>query len=405
LASGSGSNFAPGLGGAKSPASLASFCLSSSFVSQDLLMLKKQTRLLAGAGLLGAAAVLLSGCGGGSFSKNTFNNYPNTLPYAYGIEPIAYYGQANAAGLQATIEGSGLQDAANGQAYITGASAFTVVTANGAALPSLADPNGTNVLPLGFSLKGLYVDAVNQTGAKVSTVTSVAPGASVLFHAALSNGTSSNNTAPAITGATLTSTDPALAGVAGLTAGLPMTLNVIGGAFSNATYATGTGGTATPFTIPAGTPTGIHTMTVTVSDAAGRVTATQFEFPVVAAADAAVLANIAPTVPEGSPAGTTVIVLSASATITAPTAGANAQTTVDTQNNVFLFAAPGEQTITATAQVEVDDSKGKMVATYTQTGTLAVPLTAGATVPDAVVTVAGTAAAAPALRRAAVRHH
>lgn len=370
-------------------------------------MLKKQTRLLAGAGLLGATAVLLSGCGGSSFSKNTFNNYPNTLPYAYGIEPVAYYGQGNAAGQQATIEGSGLQDTTSGQAYITGASAFTIVTAQGASLAGLADPNGTNVLPLGFSIKGQYVDAVNQTGAKVSTVTSVAPGASVVFRAALANGTSSNNTSPGITGATLTSKDPALAGIAGLATGLPMTLNQVGGAFSNATYVTGTGGAATPFTLPAGLPTGIHTVTVTVSDTAGRVTATQFEFPVVAPTDAAVLATFTGTVPEGAAAKSTATVLSASATISAPTAGANAQTTADAQNNVLLFAAPGEQTITATAQVEVDDSTGKKIAIYTQTGTLAVTLTAGGTIPNAVVTVAGNAPSTPtaSLRKPAVRRH
>ncbi len=371
-------------------------------------MLKNQTRLSAGAGLLGAAAVLLSGCGGSSFSKNTFNNYPNTLPYAYGLEPVAYYGQGNAQGRQASVEGSGLQDATSGQAYITGASAFTIVTAQGASLAGLADPNGTNVLPLGFSPKGLYVDAVNQSGATPATVTSVVAGASVVFRAALANGSSSDNTAPGITGATLTSTDPALAAVPGLTTGLPMTLDVVGGAFSNATYVTGSGGAATPFTLPAGTPTGLHTVTVTVSDSAGRVTATQFEFPVVAAANAAVLASIKGTVPDGSPTDSTATVLSATATITAPVAGATDQAAIDTQNNVLLFAAPGKQTITATAQVEVDDADGKLVKVYTQTGTLDVSLTAGATVSDAAITVSGNAAAAPAasaLRKPAVRRH
>ena len=57
-------------------------------------MHKKQTLALTGIGMTGAA-VLLAGCGGNSFSKNTFGNYPNTLPYIYGLEPIAYYGAAN----------------------------------------------------------------------------------------------------------------------------------------------------------------------------------------------------------------------------------------------------------------------------------------------------------------------
>ncbi len=377
-------------------------------------MLKKQTRLLAGAGLLGATAVLLSGCGGGSFSKNTFNNYPNTLPYAYGIEPVAFYGQANAAGQQATIEGSGLQDAANGQAYISGASAFTIVTAQGASLAGLADPNGTNVLPLGFSPGGQYVDAVNQTGAKVATVTSVAPGASVVFRAALANGTSSNNTSPGITGATLTSTDPALAGVAGLTAGLTMTLVQVGGAFSNATYATGTGGTAIPFTLPAETPTGIHTVTVTVSDAAGRVTATQFEFPVVASTEVALfLQNITVLTPAVA-ATPTIAGAPATPTTTAITPGdlvsldGGTAVTADAQGTAIFFTTPGTHTITET----------KPDATAVQTATFTLPLTdakgvvtggaPGSTVYDVVdnaVAAAAPPTAAKARRSAALRRH
>ncbi len=349
-------------------------------------MLKKINPTLAGIATLGTLALLLNGCGGGSFSKNTFGNYPNTLPYAYGLEPIAYYGAANNLGKQASIEGSGFQAATGGQAYITGASNFSATVGKNALLPLTADPNATNTLPLGFSTKGQYIDAVNQAGVTVASVASVQSGASVVFRAALANGIADNLTA-GITSATLTTTDAELAAVPGLTTGLPMSLNVVTGAFTNATYVTGTGGTPTPFTIPASTTTGLHTVIVTVTDDAGRITATTFIFPVVAPSDAAVLAVVAPTLPEGSPQGATATITSATATITNPIAGANAQATADTQNNVLLFAAPGAQTITVTAAVTVADAKGKTLSTPTQTGTLAVTLAAGGTVPDAAVTV------------------
>ncbi len=103
------------------------------------------------------------------------------------------------------------------------------------------------------------------------------------FRAAIANGVASSTASP-ITGATLTSTDAQLASVAGLTAGLPLTFPTgtpVGGAFSNATYVTGTGGAATPFTIPASTTAGLHTVVATVTDTIGRVTSTTFIFPVV----------------------------------------------------------------------------------------------------------------------------
>ena len=129
-------------------------------------MNKNQIRTFAGIGALGAAAILLGGCGGNSFSKNTYGQYPNTLPYAYGMEPIAYYGAANNIGAQAAIEGSGFQAASGGQAFITGASAFSATTAAGAKLPTNADPNATGTLPLGFSTAGLYVELDKPDGGR-----------------------------------------------------------------------------------------------------------------------------------------------------------------------------------------------------------------------------------------------
>lgn len=371
-------------------------------------MHNKQTLTFTGIGMLGAA-VLLAGCGGGSLSTQNLGTRPSTIPYIYGIEPIAFYGAANAIGAQAAFEGSGFQDATSGQAYITGASGFSITTnPDKSTLPSVADPGGTGLLPFGFSTSGLYADAQNQIGAKAVTVTSMAPGTSVYFRAAIANGVATNNTSPAITGATLTSTDTSLASVAGLTAGLPLTFPTgtpVGGAFSNATYVTGTGGTATPFTIPASTTTGLHTVTCAVTDSAGRVTATTFGFPVLAATDAAVLARIVGTVPAGSPVTYAATVVSATATISSPIASAVAQTTADADQNVFLFAAPGAQTITATATVVITTATGATVSTLTQTGTLPVTTTAGGTISNAVVTVAGTTPAPTGSVRSRILHH
>ncbi len=389
-------------------------------------MLKKQNLTFAGISALGAAALLLSGCGGNSFSKNTYANYPNTVPFAYGLDPVAFYGIGLNLGNQAAIEGSGLQSADGKQAYITAASGFTIVspgTGSTAVAPSTVmpstdllhndDPNGTGILPLGFSTGGLYTDASNQTGAAKATVTSVNPGASVIFRAALTNGTSSDNTSPGIAGATLTSTDSQFASIPGLTAGLPMTLNVVGGAFSSATYATGTNGTATPFTIPAGTTTGLHTVVVSVSDSEGRTTATTFEFPVVGAADSAAFLTLSPT---PASATTSASIISATATITNPLAGITSQTTADAQNNLLFFAAPGTQTVTVTANVQLLDANGNPTTKQVQTLTAPVVLTAGQTtvtnltVAPASATAAAKAAAASrplilyAALRSAVKH-
>ena len=138
-------------------------------------MLNNQKFTLAGIGILGAAG-LLAGCGGGSLSHSNLGSHPDTLPYIYGLEPIAYYGQANANGNQAVIEGSGFQAASGSQAYITGDTAFTVVTGLGAGLPGVVDPNSTGTLPTIFAPKGQYVDAVNQTGTTVAAVTAVSCG-------------------------------------------------------------------------------------------------------------------------------------------------------------------------------------------------------------------------------------
>ncbi len=333
-------------------------------------MHNKKTLTLTGIGMLGAA-VLLAGCGGSSLSTQNLASRPNTLPYIYGLEPIAYQSSANANGRQEAIEGSGFQAASGGQAFITGDTAFTPTTAMGATLPGPADPNGTGQLPTVFSIGGLYVDANPNNTATVTPVTAMPAGTSVVFRAAIANGQTSTG-ATGISGATLTSADAQLASVAGLTAGLPMTLNPVGGAFSNATYVTGTGGTATPFTIPASTTAGLHTVAATVTDSAGRVTSTTFIFPVVTPSTVCLFAqNITADGQTGTPAATaiaagdTVTIDGAAGTGTYPSG--YTPTIADPQGTVVFFVAPGTHTLVDTHQVAATSKTAATTTTTTQT--------------------------------------
>ena len=350
-------------------------------------MHKKQTLTVTGISALGAAAALLAGCGGNSFSKNSFGSFPNTLPYAYGVEPVALNGLGNNQGNQAAIEGSGIQGVSDSQAYITAASAFTAVTPLGATLPHKVDPAGGVALPVGFSTGGKYIDAGNQIGAAVASVAVVPAGTSIVFRAALANGSSSDNTAPGITSATLTSTDPQFASIAGLTAGIPMSLNVVSGPFSNATYVDGTGGTPLPFTIPASTPSGLYTMAVTVGDTAGRVTSTTFVIPVVAPANVALFAqNVTadgqpaptkdkPTVITPITAGDTVTIDGAAGTGTYP--AAYKPNIADPQGTVVFFVAPGTHILVDTTPVAATKTAAATTAVTTQT--IVIPATAAGT--------------------------
>lgn len=362
-------------------------------------MNQKRKLSLAGVGALGAAALLLSGCGGNSFSKQTFGNYAEVVPVAYGLDPIAINPNLQLTPVSYELSGLGSPDGKT--AYLTAATAFSIVTnSGGATLPVNVDTGlgTTPQLPYGFSINGVYIDKAAGAGVSPAAAQS---GASVTFRAALANGVA-NNATPPIASASLSSTDPEW------TLGtLPLTFNdVRSGPLANGTYVTGTNGTPTPFTLPF--TTGIHSVVVTVTDAVGRVTATTFAIPVVATTDSAVLANVVATVPDGYPKNTTATITAATATITAPITGAVSQPTIDAQSNVVLFASPGDQTVTATAQVTITPPTGDPV-NLIQTGTLPVTLVAGGTISNAVVTVAGTtpdtAPAAPALRKSAVRRH
>lgn len=371
-----------------------------------------------GAALAGTA-LLMSGCGGASVEKSSFGTYQNALPVAYGVEATAANGNISSPlGGPFFYETSGLGSADGSTAYLAAASDFTIVkNPNNATLLSGVDPNGTGKIPFGFSgtigsnpavpgFPGQYIDA--DTATTPIMPTAVTPGAAVVFRAAISNGLSASARAPITinpSGVSLSSQDPEWTlGV------LPLTFNYLkSGPFANATYVTGTPvtsgqGTPTPFNVPF-TTTGIHSVILTVTDDAGQQTATTFAIPVVKTSDAAVLASIQPTIPSDAPTGTTSSVNSATAMITNPVAGVTAQTTADTQDNVLLFAAPGAQTITVTANVTIYDPSGTATSTVTQTATFPITLTGGGTALPIILVTGTTPAPAPSIRSKAVVRH
>ncbi len=339
-------------------------------------MHKKQTFSVAGIGALSTAALLLSGCGGSTFQKNTFGNYANTLPAAYGVEPTA--ASSNLQNTPSFLETSGLGSADSKTAYATAALDFaTLKNPDGSTLAVNIDPNTTGKIPLGFSGGSFYLDS--GAGSSMAIPATVVPvGTSTVFRAALANGISANNTPPIDSnGVTLSSTD------AQWTLGtLPMTFNnAVTGPFASATYVTGTGGNATPFTLPF-TTSGIHTVVATVADTAGRQTATTFGIPVVAAGNVALFlqnftiivapaTELKPAVTKPSPitAGNTVTIDGGQGIGVYPTG--YAPTTADAQGTVILFTTAGTHTVTET------DPKGAVV----QTSTFTIPAdSAGTTI-------------------------
>ena len=364
-------------------------------------MNKKRTLSLAGVGALGAAALLLSGCGGNSFSKQTFGNHAEVVPIAYGLDPIAV--NPNLQNTTIGYELSGLGSPDSQTAYLTAATAFTILKNSGSAgLPvnvnTHVDDNGNPLsppeLPYGYSTGGIYIDGAAGAGVPAGAVQT---GASVIFRAALANGVASNATPP-IASATLSSADPEW------TLGtLPMTFNEVKGSpLANGTYVTGTSGTPTPFTLPF--TQGIHTVVVTVTDSVGRVTATTFEIPVAAPASVTLfLQNLTVVVPAVAATATDPAVPAATKTFgIAPgdlvSLDGGTPIGADAQGTAIFFTAPGKHTVTET------NPKGDKTV-RTATFTLAAD-TAGTTVYDAVDVAVPAPAAAAAVRRApAVRRH
>ena len=338
----------------------------------------KKQNLILGIGALGAATVLLGGCGGSSFQKNTFGNYTNTLPAAFGLEPSA--ASSNLQQNPSFTETSGLGSADGQTAFLTAASDFATLAApDGALLNANADPNATGKVPLGFAAGGVYISGT-------AVPSAVQTGASVVFRAAIANGVSSNNS-PTITVASLTSADPEAAALGTL----PLTFNdPKGGVLANGTYVTGTGGTPKPFTLPFQT-SGIHTLITTISDDAGRQTATTFAIPVVTPANVALfLQNIIADGQTGTPkpaaiaAGDTVTIDGGAGLGVYPATGYNAATgkpsaptLADPQGTVIFFVTPGTHTIVDT-NVTPATAKAAAVTTVT-TQTLVVAATAAGT--------------------------
>ena len=381
------------------------------------------------AGLAAAgAAFLLNGCGGGSFSKNSFGTYQNAVPAAYGIEGTASNGNISGPlGGPFFYETSGIGSADGKTAYLTTASDFAILqNPNKAALLTGVDPNGIGKVPLGFSgtigiagTAGGYIDA--NTAAAPAIPSAVAPGASVVFRAAISNGISSStqSTIPiTYNGVSLSSTDPQW------TLGtLPLTFNYLKiGPFANATYATGTPvqtdqGTPIPFTIPF-TSTGIHTVVLTVADDGGQQTTTTFAIPVVASTDVALLIQNMDTGTKDSKgkavfqsitAGDTVTVDGGAGIGSYPATGYNfvvgdpakvSQPTIaDLQGSVIFFVTPGTHTIVDTTAVPATKTTPATTAVISET--ITVPATAAGTT---IIDPAITAAAADIRSRAIVRH-
>jgi hypothetical protein len=388
--------------------------------------MQQKSTFFAGLGAAGAA-LLLSGCGGGSFSKNSFGTYQNAVPAAYGIE-----GTASNVNISGPLGGpyfyetSGIGSADGKTAYLTAASDFTIVqNPNNATLLTGVDPNGSGKVPLGFSgtiggtgTAGSYIDA--NTAAVPAIPLAVAPGASVVFRAAISNGVSSStqSTVPiTYNGVSLSSTDPQW------TLGtLPLTFNYLKvGPFANATYGTGTPaqtdqGTLTPFIIPF-TTSGIHTVNLTVADDGGQQTTTAFAVPVVTSTNVALLLQNMDTGTKDSKGNAVYQSITAGDTVTIdggagigyyPATGYNfAQgdaakisrpTIADPQGSVIFFVTPGTYTIVDTTVIPATKTAAATTAVISEI--ITVPATAAGTT---IIDPAITAAAAAIRSRAIVR--
>lgn len=312
----------------------------------------------------------LAGCGGVTTSSGGSIATPGATPAIYGVEATG------ATQTGTFLETSGLGSPDGKTAYITGA-----VSSTAKPIPSIA-VNGT--IPLGFAPGAAYIDQ--------SAGVAVAPGTAVQFRAYVSNGTdtATGKVIPIVDpgGVTLSSTDFGLSNQV-------LTFDSAGignGPLGNGQY-------KTTFTIPAGTTTGLHSLTASVKDTNGQQTSTTFDALVVGAADAAAYVSVQDA-DGNAAAGATVTIDGASAPgyvgpgQTAPAAATSSVS--DDQGVAIVFATPGAAAAdgtTNTLTVTLADGT-----TFTQT----VTLTAGQVL---VVTAAPPAAAAATRQAKAIRHH
>ena len=291
---------------------------------------------------LAAGLATLAGCGGDSAAQNSFGATKAADPAAIGLEPATAIGAAANTDFR-ELSGLGTPDGTT--AYVTAATASTA-----SVLTAFA--SGTTI-PLGFAPGGHFLDD-KYYGA-------VAPGASVVFRAALVNGQSSSGTVTAIDPSKVVLTTPEVAGFS-----LPLTFTRSNnGPLANASY------TTAPFTVPF-TTSGLHTFVLTVGDTSGKITTTTYTVVVLKPTDSVVIAQLVDAKGNG--------LAGATATITNPMGGVTGQGTSDAQGVVILFTSPGAQTITAksgtlTTTSNVTLTAGQTLGTTLDSSNASVPLT------------------------------
>ena len=275
--------------------------------------------------------------------------------------------------------GAGYTDASgNLVAVLTGATAYTTDSGPGP-LPAYQSSYAAGI-PLGFSPDGTFY--TSSAGVALPTTSA----ASVVFRAYASNGIHNNNSTDIIPASIiLTSTEaPSLS--------VPFTFSLLsgGGPLGQTQY------TTAPFALPAAlTTTGLHDVQVSIADVAGYKSHTNFDFVELAPGDSGVLFSLGTaTVPAGEPAKSTAGINTVAATITNAITGARTRVVLDDSDAFILFAAPGSQTITVTANVTVTHPDGT-TETLTQTGTQTDTLAPGEMFIGGAVNVAGTTPAAP----------
>lgn len=296
-----------------------------------------------------ACVAMLSGCGG-TTNGTPLLATPTSGPAVNGLD-------ANNALTGSLVEVSGLASPDDTTYYLTGPVAST-------AKPSVVVANSFGgTVPLGFAPDGSAGQATKNIGV------AVAPGTSVVFGASISGGnTSTNPIAINPNSVVLTSSE-----VSGFSQ--PLKFNGVNrnGPLANAQYTTGT------FTLPF-TTTGLHSLTVSVSDASSQSSTTTFDTVVVGPNDGALYAaNII--VASTKTAGTTttsglnpgdVVELDNAAGTAVTTAGARQQTKADANGVAILFAPAGTYAVKATSAdgktVTVQQDKAGKPATITLTG-------------------------------------
>ena len=343
---------------------------------------------------LGIAAAALSGCGGASQNASALTApTPDSGPVIYGQNSLAILTGGNTP--MGETSGLGYVSGSTVTGIETGATNY--VTDSGAGpLPGYS-ANFAAGIAIGFSTLGNYFN-----GGPASALLTTDIG-SVVFRANISQGALNKALVDINTSSVILTSSEA----SGFSQPLTFDKPGIGvGPLGQGEYTTGT------FALPASfATTGLHTVTASVSDTASQKSHTDFDFVVLAPTDSGVLFPFGgATVPAGEPAKSTAAVNTVAATITNAITGARTRVVLDDTNTFILFAAPGDQTVTVTANVTITHPD-KTTVTYTQTGTQKDTLAARALFIGKALTVAGNtpatapaASARPRLKSAVIKH-